>query len=361
MSQFVGFGLAFILTVCLVPAVRYWAVKFQIVDNPSIDPERRVHDNPIPLLGGVAIWCSIVVMLIWYAFFKTELVSAYINAKAILGIIIGGSILMIGGYIDDRYKLTTFWKVVLPFIAAIVVIASGIGVNFITNPFGGVWRIDQLKIELFTVNGVSYFFNVWADLFTLFWLVGLVYTTKLLDGLDGLVTGVTSIGAGIVVFLCLMAPVLQPDTALLAAIIGGAFLGFLPYNWSPASIFLGDGGSLLSGFLLGCLAIIAGGKIATTILILGVPAIDVVWVMTRRVVFEHRWPIMPDRKHLHFRLLDIGLSKRQAVLIIYLVIFAFGVSALFMQSQQKLFALLLLIVLVVIGGFLLVLLEKKNR
>jgi len=237
--------------------------------------------------------------------------------------------------------------------------ASGIGIDYISNPLGGVFRFDSWQLEIFRFNGLPYFITVWADLFTFFWLLGMIYTTKFLDGLDGLTSGVTVIGSLIIAALSLTATVFQPETALLSLIVAAAFLGFLIFNWNPASIFLGESGSLFAGFSLGVLAIISGGKIATALLILGIPILDVAWVILRRL-FYRRSPFSADRGHLHLRLVDSGLSVRVVVIVLYVLTILFGLSSLFLQSRAKVLALVFLGVTVFfVGGVLIHFIRKR--
>ena len=242
-----------------------------------------------------------------------------------------------------------------------MIIGSGIGVEVVTNPLGGFIHLDKINLKIFTYNDLPYQITLWADIFAFAWLMGMMYTTKFLDGLDGLVSGVTTIGALIIFFLSLHKEVAQPETALLAMILAGAFAGFLIFNWHPARIFLGEGGSLFAGLMLGVLAIIAGGKIATALLIMGVPILDVIWVIVRRVFFEHKSPYSADKKHLHFRLLDVGLSHRGAVLTLYFITAAFGIASLFLQTRQKLWALMILSVLMLALAIALVLIYKRKK
>jgi UDP-GlcNAc:undecaprenyl-phosphate GlcNAc-1-phosphate transferase len=200
-------------------------------------------------------------------------------------------------------------------------------------------NLNNWQFVLFHWGGIPYKITLFADLFTFIWLMGMMYTTKFLDGLDGLVSGVTTIGAVMIFFVSLMADVAQPGTAMLAIIFAGACLGFLVWNFNPAKIFLGEGGSLFTGFILGVLSIIAGGKIATTLLIMGLPILDAAIVILRRLFSRPKSLVLADQKHLHFRLLDAGLSQRQAVLSLYFVTLAFGSSTLILKSEEKLFAL----------------------
>ena len=320
-----SFGVAFAVSVACTPCVRFFAERTGVVDHPT--SARKIHTTPIALLGGLAIFFAIIlagVVAIRLGF----LPGIFIREKYLIGICVATAVLIIGGYLDDRYTLRPWQLIITPSLATLVIIASGIGIRTITNPFGGLLDL-----------------RVWAGLFTFVWLMTMTYTTKLLDGVDGLVSGITVIGAIIIAAVSLRTEVFQPDTAVLAIILAGAFLGFLVCNFHPASIFLGESGSTLAGFLLGVLAIIAGGKIATTLLILGLPLFDAVVVILRRIFKARILPSGGDASHLHFRLLRRGWSQRQTALFYYLVAGLFGVSTLFLRGIEKSIAIVLLLVL----------------
>jgi UDP-GlcNAc:undecaprenyl-phosphate GlcNAc-1-phosphate transferase len=175
----------------------------------------------------------------------------------------------------------------------------------------------------------------------------MTYTTKLLDGMDGLVTGISAIGAVVIFLLSLTPQVMQPQTALLSIAFAGSLLGFLILNFYPAKIFLGESGSTFAGFMLGVLAIVSGSKIATAMLVMGIPLLDALWVILQRIMNKQS-PIQGDRRHLHFRLLDIGFSEPQAVLFLYALSGFFGATALFLQSMGKLVALFMLVLVMVV-------------
>ncbi len=268
--------------------------------------------------------------------------------KHLIGILLGGLILVVGGMLDDKYRLKPWQQFIWPALSAIVVIGSGIGINYITNPLGNALQLDQFKIKILEFGGAPYYFVILADIFTFIWILGMVYTTKFLDGLDGLVSGISVITSFVIFFLSIKPEVTQLPTAMIAIIFAGAVAGFLLWNFNPAKIFLGEGGSTLCGFMLGTLAIISGGKIATALLCMGVPILDALWVIIRRV-FEHHSPFFGDKKHLHFRLLNIGFSHWQAVVFLWFLSAGFGATALFVQGKQKIIAL------VILGVFMLVL------
>lgn len=356
------FFLAFVCSVVFTIIIRKLALRFKIVDRPDQYPERKIQKKPVPLLGGLAIFLSVFLVTIVYTLFTDRVLGGYMLPKYLIGILIGGLLLMIGGFLDDKFNIKPAKQIIWPILACLVVIASGIGITYITNPLGGVLYLDTIKLKIFTLNNLPYYLIIFADLFAFCWLMGMMYTTKFLDGLDGLVAGITTIGAFVLFFLSLNKEVAQPETALLAIILGGAVLGFLIFNWHPARIFLGEGGSLFAGFMLGVLAIISGAKIATALLIMGIPILDVVWVIIRRLFFEKKSPFRTaDKKHFHFRLLDIGLSHRQAVLSLYVISILFGSVALFLGSQQKLIALIILLSVMIILGMVVVILYRKKK
>ncbi|MFA5135138.1 MAG: MraY family glycosyltransferase [Patescibacteria group bacterium] len=361
-SQYiVPFVLAVALSAFLTYLVRKLAIRRGIVDNPAQSPERKIHAQSVPLLGGIAIFLTLVLITAGYAFFSDRIIGGYLLPKHLIGIALGGLLIMVGGYLDDRHNLSPARQIAWPILACLVVIGSGIGIEYISNPFGGTIALDSVELKLFTMGGIPYYFTLFADLFAFCWLMGMMYTTKFLDGLDGLVSGVTTIGASVLFFLSLNKDVAQPETALLAAILVGASLGFLVFNFHPAKIFLGEGGSLFTGFMLGVLSIISGAKIATALLIMSIPILDVLWVILRRWFLERKSPFKTaDKKHIHFRLLESGLSHRQAVLLLYGVSALFGALGLFLHGVQKIFALSAAFVVMIMLSVVLVRRQRRR-
>lgn len=355
MIMIYAFAGVFVLSVIFSKIVIKIAKKFDITDKP-IGP-RKIHKNPMPLMGGLAIFASFFIVVFLVFFISNDLLGDNILPKYLYGLFVAGLLIMIGGVLDDKYNLSPAKQLVWPILAAITVIISGIGFNEITNPFGGVINLNFWEINIFS----TYKFVFVVDVFIFLWLMGMMYTTKLLDGLDGLVTGIGAIGSIVIFLLTITTKFYQPDTALLAIIFVGACLGFLLFNFNPAKSFLGEGGSLFIGFILGVLAIISGGKIATALLIMGIPILDAGWVILRRL-FEGKSPFKTsDRKHLHHRLLDLGMSQRKAVLFLYFLSAGFGVCTLFLQSKSKLIALGVLFLLMIIIGLAIVKAIKKEK
>ena len=299
----------------------------------------------VALLGGIAIF-AVVAFVLMYALRNASslLTGGEITAVHYAGFLVGGLILMVGGLVDDKYNLPAKYAIIAPVLAAVTAILFGVEVEKLTNPLGGVIYLAPWQ----------------SDVLVFVWLLVVMYTTKFLDGLDGLATGVSAIGALMVMCLALSAAYFQPDVATLAAICLGAMLGFLVFNFNPAAIFLGEGGSTFVGFALGMLAVISGGKLATALLVIAIPMMDVAWIIIRRFrVGGVRQVFKADRKHLHHRLLDRGWSQRQIVVAYYLVATAFGLSTLFLQSKQKVIALAALVALMVVVAIVLSKQEKR--
>ncbi|MBI5466592.1 MAG: undecaprenyl/decaprenyl-phosphate alpha-N-acetylglucosaminyl 1-phosphate transferase [Candidatus Kerfeldbacteria bacterium] len=337
---------SFVTAVILSRLMILLAQRWRVLDDPGAAPDRKQHTAPTPLLGGVAVilasWVAWLVLLAANVF-----PSEVLPLKHLVGLGIASLILLVIGVIDDKWRLSVGWQLTGTIVAALVIVGTGIGIHYITNPLGGIIWLNQQSISIFTWQGVPYHLVLWADVFTFVWLLGATYTTKILDGLDGLVGGLGVIGAIVVFLLTLRPEVSQPAIGLLALGLAGATAGFLVWNWHPAKIFLGESGSLYIGFILGTLSIISGGKIATALLILGLPILDLLWVIIQRVRRRRSPLATADRLHLHFRLLDAGLSVRQSVLLLYGVIIVFGFSTLFVHGVWKLIALSLLLIVMI--------------
>lgn len=328
---------AFTLSAAFTVLTRRFAERFKIVDEP--DRERKTHEGKVALLGGVAIFLSFHLAVLGVVLF-TDFFGKNLQVERLWWVFGAGALLMVVGFLDDKFRLPVWPRFVFAIAAVLVVLLGGVGLEKITNPFGGVIYLDFWQIKL----GFLGAFSVLADTLVFFWILGMMYSTKILDGLDGLSGGVSFIASLMIFFIAEGERWHQPDVALLSLIFAGACLGFLLFNFHPAKIFLGEGGSLWLGFMLGVLSVIAGGKLATALLVMAVPVLDLGRVIVARIY--HGQPVFKgDRQHLHYRLLDSGLSHRGAVLLFYAVAGLFGLAGVFLQSGQKLLALLFLAVL----------------
>jgi UDP-GlcNAc:undecaprenyl-phosphate GlcNAc-1-phosphate transferase len=337
--MYLWFVSAMVISFCLTPLVRALALRFNVVDAPG--GERKIHKTPTPLLGGVAVYLSFTVVTL-LACFGGKVIGA-ITWQMIIGFLAAGAVLIIGGAIDDAKNLSPKIQILFPLAAALIVVGSGVNVAKLTNPLGSILILSAPL----------------AGLIVFPYVVATSYATKLFDGLDGLVSGITAIGAVLIAILALSMKYFQPDVAILSLILAGSFVGFLPWNFHPAKIFLGEGGSLFAGFTLGILSVISGAKIAIVLLVLGAAITDAVWVIVRRVFWEKKSFASADRKHLHFRLLDAGLSHRQAVLVLWLVSATFGAGALLLQSSGKALIFVILTVTTLALGLAAIINRKK--
>jgi len=328
----------FVVTILFSIIFTWLAIKlanhFKIVDTPH-EP-RKKHKKSIPLLGGVAIFTAFW-LVAGYIIFTTGF-GKNLPVDKLISVFLGSVVLLIVGIVDDIRPLPAKIRFGLSAVAVIIAISGGVGIEKITNPFGGIWYIDLIRV---------YNWPILANLLVFVWIMGMTYTTKVLDGLDGLATGVSTIAAIMIFFIASGARWHQPDVALFALIFAGACLGFLFFNFNPARIFLGESGSLFLGYMLGVMSVISGGKFATALLVMAVPILDLLWVIVARVRRGQKLS-QGDREHLHFRLVDAGMSERMTVIFLYAVAILFGLATLFLQSQGKVIVLFLLLILVII-------------
>lgn len=318
--------LSAVAAACATPLVRSLARRWGALDQPG---PRKVHAAAVPLLGGWAVWLGFAVAAgaAWYA--------GWLNDGRLTGLQVGCLLLatfglLVGGSLDDRFSLPPLGQVAFPVAASLLLVYAGVNVDVVTNPVGsGLWYLAQTSLWL-------------PSIVAFIWLLGMTYTTKLLDGLDGLATTTAAI-AGVALFIASLSwDVPRSGTSLLCLALVGACLGFLPFNWHRASVFLGEGGSTFLGFTLGALAIISGAKIATAVLVMGVPMLDVAWVIGRRVLAGQNPFASADRRHIHHRLLDAGLSQPRAVLVLAAIAASFASVALLQRTAGKVIGLGLL-------------------
>ncbi|MEA5573288.1 MraY family glycosyltransferase [Calothrix sp. UHCC 0171] len=296
----IAFLVAAVVVLWTTPDVRNIGIKSGQVDKPG---DRKVHQRPMVRLGGVSIFTGTMValILVWW-------LGGFANLPPekewqIWGVILGGSGFFLIGLADDLLSLSPFVRLVMQVIVAAGAWKAGVSIDFVTIPTMGIVQLEWLSLPI-----------------TVVWLVGMVNAINWIDGLDGLAAGVSGIAAVVMLVVALFMK--QPAAALIAAALAGAALGFLRYNFNPAQIFMGDGGSYFMGFTLASVSIIGLVKIPafTAVLlpyvILAVPIFDMSAVILLRLR-QGKSPFQADKRHLHHRLLNAGLSHRWAVLFIY--------------------------------------------
>jgi UDP-GlcNAc:undecaprenyl-phosphate GlcNAc-1-phosphate transferase len=335
--------MALVLGLGITPVVIWGYKKMGWLDDPKKQKHPKVvHQYPVPRGGGVVIFLAVLITSLW--FLPVD--------KHLGGILLGAGVLTLVGMVDDVKNLNPYWRLGLGFLAAAIVIAVGIGVPYISNPFkaGAVINLSQPQIPIYLLGKVRTIW-IWADLMALIWIVGAMNFVNWSKGLDGQLPGIVVVAATVIGLLSLrfVDDVTQWPVIVLAFILGGAYLGFLPWNFYPQKIMPGYGGGALAGYFLAVLAILSGAKMATA-LVLGVPMIDAVYTIIRRVM-QGKSPVWGDRGHLHHKLMDLGWGKRRVAVFYWLASAMLGLLALRLNSQQKLYTMVLLGV--VIGGVLL--------
>lgn len=327
-----AFGVALIVALIATPAVILLAEKTGAMDAPNA---RKVHKKPIPRIGGLAIYAGFTVSIIFIAA-KFGLDSEMIKETA--GLLVSGTLIVALGLVDDYKNLPAKVKLFGQICAAaVLVLIFDVRIDFVTNPFGEYFYFDNLSIPYLAIP------------ITIFWLVGLTNTVNLIDGLDGLAAGVAAIASGTIFLIALERNFVL--VAIMTAALAGAAVGFLKYNFNPAQIFMGDTGSMFLGFMLAGISVTGTVKSAATIALivpifaLGLPILDTTFAIVRRL--RGGVPIFkPDKGHLHHRLLSVGFTQKQAVLLMYVISALFGLSAIALTAVSYQIAALILFVVI---------------
>jgi UDP-GlcNAc:undecaprenyl-phosphate/decaprenyl-phosphate GlcNAc-1-phosphate transferase len=315
-------------------AMRAIARKYNIADHPS---ERRINTKPVPRAGGLAVAGAFALIGTLLVIFSAQLGlsagsgSAELTSDGAAGVIV---------LIDDRYDLRARWQIIGQFLIALIPIAFGLRIAFISNPLGAGDLLFPDAIAL----GV-----------TIFWTLGMQNSMNFIDGLDGLSGGISLFAA---VTLGVIALPTSPLLAALSFTLAGALAGFLRFNFYPASIYMGTSGILAVAYALAVLALLGTAKVAAALLILGVPIIDALFVIVGRIV-AGRSPYTPDESHIHRRLLSYGFSHRGSVLVLYALTAALSILALLLTGSATLYAFMGL--LVVLGGVIAYLSRATER
>ncbi len=322
-----AFGLAFALT----PLAERLGQRWSIVDRPR---GRHKHPKPVSKFGGLGMYASFTITVVVAQFLPVVRTDDK-EIVRLVGLLVGGAFLFVFGILDDRYEFGALPQYVAQLLAAAIAVLFLIFIERFNNPLTGQSTPEWPFVVTVTL--------------TLLWLGFMMNTVNWLDGVDGLAAGVCGVAA-LMIFIHAAFRLDQVSVSLLPLALLGAMLGFLPYNFHPARIFMGSNGSLFLGYTLGVLSIIGGAKMATVLLVMGLPLLDVVWQIIRRATTGGD-PMKGDRGHVHYRLLDLGLSQRQIVLGYYAFCTLCGGLALITAS--RLFKLIALVVMtgVIVAGF----------
>lgn len=321
---------AFFITVITTPVVIKLAKKFKLVDNPKLRPHpAHIQKRIVPRAGGVPIFLAILISTL--LFIPLD--------KHIIGIFLGIFVLLIMGLLDDYFpNFSPVRRLILQFCAAALVVISGVGITFITNPLGGILRLDQFvfPINFFGAHNIILI----ADLLAFFWIVWVMNMVNWAKGVDGQMPGIIVVAA-ITIGILSTKLYFNGDTnqlyiALLSFITAGAALGLLIFNWHPAKIFPGFSGSTILGFMIAVLCILSSAKLATALVVLLVPAIDFFYTFFRRILSGSS-PFLGDQKHLHHLLLKMGWSHQKISLFYIITSILLGLVATTLTTQGKVF------------------------
>ena len=320
-----SFAIAMLVTLAATPIVKRIALRFGVVSEEN--DARRMHHHTIPRMGGLAIFLGFVAALL--VFYSNQM------TPELWGVLLGAVVLIVLGVVDDKYALNPWIKLVIQFFAALIPTLFGVQFDRIMNIFGG----PNVYID----------FGWLAYPITVIWIMGLINAVNWIDGLDGLAAGISCISALSMFLVSLI--IGDPLVAGVLIVLAGACMGFLPYNMNPAKIFMGDTGSMFLGYMLAVMSILGMFKFyaivsfAVPFLVVGLPLFDSVFTIVRRL-FNGKSPFYADRGHIHHRLIDLGLNTKQAVMILYLVSGALGITAVVLTSSGEFRAMMFVIILI---------------
>lgn len=339
------FVIGLVTSLLLTPLIGQLAKKFNILDLPSDlrensnklnnhdDPERHIHENPTPFLGGLSVIAPLIVICL--LFLKLT--------PTTIPIILGLTILCIGGFLDDKYNIPSVWQLVIQLTAAFIIVLSPIDVNFINNPFNGYFHLDILKYT-FEFANLPLSLVLPGDILIIPWIILFINALKWVGGSDGLIET-----NSIIAFSLLFVLGIRNESTVMATIsivTVGLILGVLYFNFPPAKIFTGSIGKTAYGFLIATLALINGAKFATTLIILALPIVDaLITLITRYVKHKPKNPIdlmrINDKSHIHHQLMELGLKPIQILMVETAIALIVGSLAIFTTGANKLLALIL--------------------
>lgn len=322
-------GTTALISYLVTPLAIRIATRFGLLTDISTrNHPAHTHTGIIPRGGGIPIFVALLVGSILFIPFN----------KIIVGIILANALLLILGLLDDKYDVSPYLRFVINLTISTMVVGFGLGIPFVSNPFGGVIQLDTISwsFDFFGVRNLL----ILADILAVIWLTWTMNMVNWSKGVDGQLPGFVSITAlflGILSQRFIVHDIQAETVMILSFIVSGAYLGFLPFNFYPQRIMPGYGGGAMAGFLLGILAILSFGKVGTAILVLAIPTIDAVYTILRRLR-QKKSPFRADWGHFHHRLIEIGWGKRRIAVFYWIISFILGVSSLFLTGIEKFIA-----------------------
>ncbi len=313
------FLLAMLVSYMLTPYIKKLAFRIGAIDRPD---NRKVHKRIMPRLGGLAIYIAFVVACL----------ASLEMSWDICGILLGGTVIVTVGVLDDKYQLPAKVKLLGQIAAACILVLFDIRIEWLNNPFGGYFYLEWMSIPL-----------------TIFWVISFTNVVNLIDGLDGLAAGVGAIASFTVILVSI--PLGYYHVAIMTAALAGAIVGFIRYNFNPATIFMGDTGSMFIGYMLAAISVYGAVKTAATIALivpaiaLGLPIMDTAFAIMRRYV-NGRPIFQPDKGHIHHRLLAMGMNQKQVVLLMYGITAALGIGAVLWAEMEGVYAALIITIII---------------
>ncbi len=329
------FLLAMFVSYVLTPYIKKLAFHVGAIDKPD---NRKVHKKIMPRLGGLAIYIA----------FMIACLASLELTWDIFGILLGGTVIVAVGMLDDIYQLPAKVKLLGQIVAACILVLFDIRIEWLNNPFGGYFYLEWLAVP-----------------FTIFWVISFTNVVNLIDGLDGLAAGVGAIASITVILVSI--PLGYYHVAIMTAALAGGIVGFIRYNFNPATIFMGDTGSMFIGYMLAAISVYGAVKTAATIALivpaiaLGLPIMDTAFAIMRRYV-NGRPIFQPDKGHIHHRLLAMGMNQKQAVLLMYGITAALGIGAVLWAEMEGFYAALIIAIIitaVAVGAKMIGILDDK--
>ena len=329
-TVFLALLVALVVSFLMTPVVKTFAYKVGAIDVPK--DARRMHHVPIPRLGGLAIFIGFIFSILLFANVRGD--------RQMQGILLGAVVIVVLGVVDDITPLPAMFKFVVQIGAALIHATHGVVIQVLSNPNlfsdSPYWILGRLAVPA-----------------TVLWIVAITNSVNLIDGLDGLANGVSAISATTMLVIALL--VSETQVSIVMAALVGACVGFMPYNMNPAKMFMGDTGATFLGFILATMSIqglfkfYAVVSFAVPFLILGLPIFDTAFAFVRRIAHGQS-PMHADRGHIHHRLIDMGLSQKQAVATLYVISAILGLSAVVLTTTTELKAMVFFVSLCIVAG-----------